>query len=372
MKRIPVAEPSLVGNEKAYVLDALESSWISSSGKYIDRFEAEFATACGSKYSLTVSNGTVALQLALLALGAGPGDEVIVPSLTYIATANAVRYVGATPVFADISADSWGLDPESVSRSITDRTVGVIPVHLYGHPVDMDPLVEVARSKGLWIIEDAAEATFGSYKNRQVGSLGDIATFSFYGNKIITSGEGGAVTTNSAEIAAKMRLIRGQGMDPERRYFFPIVGHNFRLTNVAAAILCAQLERREEIIAQRHLVCQQYDEQLSSLKGIQFQPKQRWASWTPWLYSILIDEDCYKASRDKVASELLSRGVDTRPFFVPIHTLPPYQSIEFAPRVSLDVTTSIAPRGLNLPTSPEMLPATVDYVCEALTMALKA
>lgn len=366
MDFVPVSMPCLIGNETAYVNDAIQSSWISSTGAYLDRFEREFAEACGVSDALAVSNGTVALHLALLALGVGPGDEVIVPSLTYIATANAVTYVGATPIFADVDPMTWCLDAESVSQAMTTRTVGVIAVHLYGHPADMDAITTIAKRSGIWVIEDAAEAPFGEYKGRPVGSLADIATFSFYGNKVITSGEGGAVTTNDKVIARKMRLLRGQGMDPNRRYFFPVIGHNFRLTNVAAAILCAQMERRHELLAARRLICEQYRQRLHLSPGLIMQPLATWASWTPWLFSVLIDGPADRNGRDSLIQELARVGIDTRPFFIPIHTLPAYRAESRHRREYLPVTEELARKGLNLPTFPQMDTLTVDRVCTAI------
>lgn len=366
---VPLAIPDLRGNEEEFVRDAIASTWISSTGKYLDRFEAEFARSCGTTEALAVSNGTVALHLALLALGAGPGDEVIVPSLTYVATANAVKYVGATPVFADVDPLSWGLDPVKVESLVGERTVGIIAVHLYGHPADMDPLGAVAKRHGLWLVEDAAEAPFGSYRGRPVGSLADVATFSFYGNKVITSGEGGALATSDGELADRMRLIRGQGMDPARRYFFPITGHNFRLTNIAAAILCAQLERRDEILADRARVVSRYRSALESHPNLEMQPIAAWAHWIPWLFSVLVKRDQSPIDRDELATRLLASGIDTRPFFLPLHTLPPFREYVFDQQ-DLSVTLDLAARGLNLPTHPGMDDDTVDRVVDAIEDAL--
>ena len=325
MPRIPLAVPDLSGNELAYVTDAIRSSWISSTGRYVERFEQEFARLCETQVALSICNGTAALHIALLALGAGPGDEVIVPSLTYIATANAVRYVGAEPVFADVTPTTWCLDPEAVEAAVTPRTRGIIAVHLYGHPADIDALDIVAARHDLWIVEDAAEAHFASYKNRRVGSLARMATFSFYGNKPFTCGEGGALTTDSPELEQKARLLRGQGMDPERRYFFPITGYNYRLTNVACALLCAQLERREALLARRRAIFELYRELLDGVPGLEFQPVAEWAQPTPWLFSVLVDEREYGKSRDELAEALASAGIETRPFFIPLHTFHPSQ-----------------------------------------------
>ncbi len=237
--KIPVASTDLGGNEERYVVDAIRSSWISSTGPYLSRFEREYAAACGASSAVAVCNGTVALHLALLGLDVRPGDEVLVPSLTYVATANAVRYVGAEPVFVDVDRETWCLDPAQIEAAITRRTKGIIVVHLLGHPADMDRINHIAAVNGLWVVEDAAEAPLATYKGRVVGGLAKMATFSFFGNKILTCGEGGAITLNDPQLDTRLRILRGQGMDPQRRYYFPVTGYNFRLTNVAAAILCA-------------------------------------------------------------------------------------------------------------------------------------
>ena len=259
---IPVSKPSLTAIERSNLLDAFDSSWISSTGRYLSEFEDRFSVACGSKYAVAVANGTVALHLALTALGVGPGDEVIVPSLTYIATANAVRYAGATPVFADVSTYDWCMDLTSAERLFGAKTKAIISVDLYGQPGDMVSLRELSSQAGLLWIEDAAEAPFSSRDGITTGSLADVTTFSFYGNKIISSGEGGAVTTNDPEIAARMRQMRGQGMDPNRRYWFPITGFNYRLTNLAAAVLCGQLTRLDGIFRARRRIYSIYDEKI--------------------------------------------------------------------------------------------------------------
>jgi perosamine synthetase len=362
---IPVAAPDLRGREEEYAIDAIRSSWISSTGPYIDRFEREFAHLCGTTSAIGVCNGTVALHLALLTLNVGYGDEVIVPSLTYIATANAVHYVGAEPVFVDVDAKTWCLDPTKISAAITDKTKGIIAVHLYGHPADMDAINDIATAHGLWVVEDAAEAPLAKYKKRPVGSLSQIATFSFYGNKIFTCGEGGAITLSDPELEERARLLRGQGMDPNRRYFFPITGYNFRLTNVACAILCAQLERRTEILQRRREIFDLYRESLSGIPGVSFQPIAAWAEISPWLCSIQIDEGQFGMRRDKVALRLREGGIDSRPFFIPLHRLPPFVKASIQ-RSDLPVTDDLALRGLNLPTFSAMTQSQIQRVAQTL------
>jgi perosamine synthetase len=369
MDRIQVAGPDLTGNEEAYVVDAIRSSWISSTGPYVERFEREFADLCGTRAAISIANGTSALHLALLALGVGPGHEVIVPSLTYIATANAVRYCGAEPVFADIEPETWCLDPKAVEAAVTDRTRGVIAVHLYGHPADMDAIQTVTDRHGLWIVEDAAESHGASYRGRPTGSLGSTGVFSFYGNKIVTSGEGGAITVDDPELEQRIRLLRGQGMDPARRYYFPIVGYNYRLTNVACAILCAQLERLPELIAGRQRIFDGYRRRLEGVAGIGFQPVAAWATPAPWLFCITVDPETLGCSRDELAAALDVAGIETRPFFRPLHTMPPYANGSWT---NLDVTERVAASGLNLPTSAMVRDPELDRIAEAIGSLARA
>ena len=367
--RIPLAQPDLSELEEEYVLDALRSTWISSSGKYVDRFENQFAELCGSKASIGVCNGTVALHLALLSLDVRPGDEVLVPSLTYVATANAVRYVGAEPVFVDVDPNTWCIDPELLEERITRRTKGIIAVHLYGHPADMDAINYVAGVHGLWVVEDAAEAHSARYKDRQAGSLSHIACFSFYGNKIFTSGEGGAITLSDSSLELRVRTLRGQGVDPNRRYFFPVTGYNFRLTNIACAILCAQLARQEEILEKRKHIFSTYTKLVKGIPGIRLQPVAEWAKPAPWLFSFLINEETFGRSRNQVIEFLAKEGIETRPFFIPLHTLPPFREESKKRGETLPITLSLANSGINLPTYTQMSDSDIEEVVSAIDVA---
>jgi perosamine synthetase len=370
--RVSLASPDLTGNEEKYVVEAIRSSWISSTGVFISRFENEFAAACGTRACLSVSNGTVALHLALLALGVGAGEEVIVPALTYVATANAVKYVGAVPVFVDVDPETWCIDPSKIEAAITERTRGIIAVHLYGHPADMDQINQIAATHNLWVVEDAAEAHFANYKGRPTGGLAKIGTFSFYGNKIITSGEGGAVTVSDPELETRMRMLRGQGMDPQRRYYFPITGYNFRLTNVACAILCAQLERRHELVQRRRQIYSLYHDCLHGIPGIEMQPVAEWAEISPWLFCITINEKIFGRSRDELIAELEVHGIETRPLFVPLHTLPPFIQQSRVRAGELPVTEKLGNSGISLPTSSTMTPDLVTRVVEAIRRIAKS
>jgi len=364
-----VAEPDLSGNEEKYVVDAIRSSWISSSGKYIDRFEAAFADACGTPHAVAVCNGTVALHLALVALGVQRGDEVIVPALTYVATANAVTYVGATPIFVDVDPISWCIDPESVEQAITARTRAVIAVHIYGQPADMYALQRICGQAGISLVEDAAEAPLATYDGRPTGGLGDVATFSFYGNKVLTSGEGGALTMHSDRIADLVRLYKGQGMDPKRRYWFPVIGYNYRMTNVEAALLCAQLERRDVLIEARLAVYQAYEDRLKPIPGVKLQEKVPDTSRSPWLFSVLINEREFGCSRDQLMSHLDRLDIETRPFFPLLNTLPPYARERTERTIATPVAEQLAAQGVNLPTSSRMSMADVHRVCQGIEMA---
>ena len=364
---IPVAAPVLAGNEQSYVMDCLQSNWISSTGKYIDRFEAAFGEFCGTRHAMSCSNGTTALHLALLALGVGPGDEVLVPTLTFVATANAVTYCGARPVFVDAEAVTWNIDPALVEASVTPQTKGIIVVHLYGHPVDMEPVIAVARRHGLFVIEDAAEAHGAQYRGRPVGALGNIATFSFYGNKIITPGEGGMVVTDDAALAGKVRQLKGQGMDPSQRYWFPIIGFNYRMTNIAAAIGLAQLEMADWHMQRRREVASWYREDLAGVRGISWQIEQPWANHVYWMFTVQVDENTQ--DRDVIMARLAESGIETRPVFYPLHTLPPYRTK--AATGALPVAERIARGGLSLPTWGGLTRDDVRYITTCLRHCLE-
>jgi perosamine synthetase len=370
--KISVAAPDLRGKEECYVVDAIRSSWISSAGQYVERFESEFADLCGARTSIGVCNGTVALHLALLALDVQAGDEVIVPALTYIATANAVRYVGATPVFVDVDPRTWCLDPERIEEAITPRTKGMIPVHLYGHPADMDEINRIAAANGLWVVEDAAEAPMATYKGRPTGSLAELATFSFYGNKVFTSGEGGALTLSDPGLEIKLRTLKNQGADPRRQYWFPITGYNFRLTNVACAMLCAQLERRADIIQRRRDIFERYRKMLEGTPGVSFQPVAPWAALSPWLFCILVDQPAFGLSRDELSEKLARMGIETRPFFIPLPALPPFQEAARTQGACFEVSQDLASRGLNLPTYSAMADEDVRRVADAVKAAARS
>jgi perosamine synthetase len=361
--RIPVAAPTFVGNEKKYVMDCLDSTWVSSNGAYLPRFEAAFAAFCSARFAVACCNGSAALHLALMALGVGPGDEILVPTLTFVATANAVTYCGARPVFVDSEPRTWNLDPEQLSLHLTPRTKGVIAVHLYGHPVDMDPVMALCREKGLFLIEDAAEAHGAEYRGRRVGSFGDLACFSFYGNKVLTTGEGGMVVTNSETLARRVRLLRGQGQDPERRYWFPMVGYNYRMTNIEAAIGLAQLECVSWHLSRRREVAAWYREMLTGINALTLSPEMPWARSSFWMASVVLAND-HPLDRDAVMAALAAKSIETRPFFYPMHTLPMYRDL--ADGSTFPVAENLAASGFNLPSSASLKREEVAEVCKEL------
>jgi perosamine synthetase len=366
---IPISNPALVGNELKYVTDCVQSSWISSVGTYVQRFEEAFAEFCGTEYAVTSSNGTTALHLALLALGVKPGDEVIVPTLTYVATANAVAYCAAKPVLVDAEPETWNMDPAQIEALITPRTKGIIVVHLFGHPMDMDPIMDISRRHGLFVLEDAAEAHGAEYKGRRVGSIGDAATFSFFGNKIITTGEGGMVTTNDRALAGEVRRLKNHGMDPHRKYWFPTIGYNYRLTNVASAIGLAQLEQIDWHLEQRHQITAWYREFLADAPGLTWQPEKKWARHVWWLFTVVMDQDIPLGRFDALAG-LKSRGVEGRQIVYPIHQLPPYQDPAHDSRFPM--ADRIVDRGLHLPTWSRMTREQVWHVCTSLVECVNA
>ncbi len=362
-KFIPVNNPIMDANEKQYVLDCLDSSWISSSGKYIDKFENSFAEFCTVKHAITCSNGTAALHLALLALDLKPGDEVIVPTLTFIATANSVAYCGATPVFVDAESETWNMNPALIEEKITSRTKGIIVVHFRGHPADMDAIMAVAKRHGLFVIEDAAQSHGATYKGHKTGSIGDIGTFSFFGNKIITTGEGGMIVTNNDDLASQMSLLKNQGMVNTNRYWHPVVGYNYRLTNVAAAIGLAQLEKVDRQIQGRTDVATWYQEYLQGVSGVQWQQSKVWADRVWFLFTLVIHDD-ERSVRDELIPYLLKQGIDSRPVYYPLHSMPPY--VGHQDGGEFPVAEQISKRGLNLPTWAGMTKEDVKYICETI------
>lgn len=358
---IPVSAPNLSVLERQYLLDAFDSGWISSRGPYIEAFEGKFREFQKVPYALSVCNGTCALHLALLALGIQPDDEVIVPTLTYVASANAIRYTGATPVFIDSEPDTWNMDVSKLETALTPRTKAILVVHLYGNPCDMDPILAFAKKNGLAVVEDVAEAFGSQYKGQRVGGFGDIGVFSFFGNKTITTGEGGMVTTNQPNLNSKMLHLKSQGMSATNYYYFDIVGYNYRMTNLEAALGLAQLERAEKFITKKRENAQIYSRELGNMKDVTLPVEVSYAYNTYWMYSILIKESS-AISRDTVREALQKKGIETRPFFYPCHLLPMYEKNG----VSFKIAEDVSRRGLNLPSSTLLSEEEIVHICNTL------
>jgi perosamine synthetase len=347
-----------------YVSDCIASNWISSQGEYVRRFEQVFRDYLSVNFSLSTTSGTTALHLALVALGVGPGDEVIVPDLTFAASANVIIHCGAKPVFVDVDRNTWTIEPSAIEPKITERTKAIMPVHLYGHPCNMGPIQDIAARNNLFIVEDCAEALGGEYEGRKVGSLGDAGCFSFFANKIITTGEGGMVTTNNPSLYDKMVVLRDHGASKEKRYWHLCPGFNYRMTNLQAAIGLAQMERIGGFLEYRLKVVEQYNKHLCDLNGIILPSEAEWAKNVFWLYSIVIDEQRAGIDRDRLAERLADYGIETRPLFHPLHVQPPYRSNEID---DYPVTNWLASRGLSLPTANDISLDEVDRVCAAIS-----
>lgn len=339
-KFTPVAEPTLESKELEYLLDAFSSTWISSRGKYIDRFEEEFSKFCTTNHGVATSNGTVAIHLALVALGIGEGDEVIIPDLTFAATINAVLYANATPVIVDIDPITWTISPEEIEKAITSKTKAIIPVHVYGQSCEMDKIMAIANKHDLRVIEDCAEAHGAEFKGQRVGSFGDISTFSFFANKIITTGEGGMCVTNSETLDTKMRMLRDHGMSKEKRYWHDEIGFNYRMTNLQAAIGCAQLEKIEWILDRNDQIEKNYKEHLDELQLFQWQKTYKQNRKVVWLMC------CTTNNREQVMTKLKENNIDVRPFFFCLSEMPIYSKYKFSNKNALIISKI----GINLPT----------------------
>ncbi len=362
-QRIPVYRPDLSGNERRYVLECVESSWISSLGTFISKFEAAVAAATGCPHAVSVCNGTVALHLALHCLDIGPGDEVIVPTFTYIASVNTIAQTGATPVFAESRRDDWLLDPTDIERRITPRTKAILPVHLYGAACDMEAILAIARRHGLRVVEDCAEALGTRLHGRHVGTFGDVGTFSFFGNKTVTTGEGGLVIAGDPALAARLRITKGQGQSLTRRYWHEVLGFNYRMTNIAAAIGLAQIERLDAVLRRKREIGRLYRE-LSDTLPVEFQIPTVGVAGSDWLVSVLLPRG---VDRERLMERMSERGIETRPVFFCAHTMPMYAQGE-----SFPIAEEIAARGLSLPSYPLLSNANVKRVVETLADSLRA
>lgn len=366
--RYQVAKPALIGREAEYVADAVASGWISGAGPYVDRFERGVSEFFGLDGGLAVSSGTAAVHLALLAAGCQPGDEVIVPAMTFVACANTIRYCGAVPVFADCDPTTWNVTAESLEAVWTERCKGVLLVHLFGRPAPADAIAELCRARGMWLVEDCAQSMGATLHGRPTGTFGDAAAVSFYGNKVISTGEGGMVFVRDPERRALARSLRAQGTVPERHHWHPVVGFNYRMPNTAAAIGCAQLERVDEHVAARRRICARYAEHLASWaeRGVIRLPVVSAEIESVFWHATFVLERGGRAVRDRLCEAARrDHGIQTRPFFVPLHHVPAH-----AQDVELPVAEHLGDHGVMLPTYTELSDADVDTIARVITTLL--
>jgi perosamine synthetase len=361
---IPVNEPLITDEAKKYVAEVMASGWISSAGPAVERFERSFADFLGVKHAVTTTSGTTALHLALAALGIGPGDEVIVPDFTMIATVCAVLYTGAAAVFVDSEPDTYTLDASLVGKAITRRTKAIVPVHIFGHSADMDPIRALADAHGLWVVEDAAEAHGATYKQRLCGSLGHLAAFSFYANKIVTTGEGGMVVTDDGALAARARLLRDMAHRPGQRFRHDELGYNYRMTSLQAACGLGQLEHIDAFVERKRRMAVDYGRRLHGIDGLRLPVTRPWAGNVHWMYAVLL-EDRFPWSRDVFRAKLAQRGVDTRDFF-PSSASQPMVRKQGPAQGPFPIAEAIAARGLCLPSGLALTNEQLDFVCDAI------
>ena len=366
---IPVSEPLLDERALAYVQEAVQSGWISSEGRFIGEFERRWAEYCGVPHGIGVCNGTVALELALAALALPAGSEVILPSFTIISCVAALLRTGCQPVLVDCEPDSWCLDAAEVERKITDKTRAIMPVHIYGHMADMDPLTDLARKFGLAIIEDAAEAHGAEYHGRRAGGIGTIGCFSFYANKIVTTGEGGMLVTDDAKLAERARSLRNLCFRREQRFLHTELGYNFRMTNVQAAIGLAQIELIDDHLSRKRRMAALYSERLRTIGNLILPVELPGVKNVYWMYGVVLDESVPFDGRT-FAARLREQGVDTRPFFLGMHEQPVLRERGLFAGESYPVTERLARRGLYLPSGLALSEAEIDAVCTAVQKCL--
>jgi len=362
---IPVCEPDLSQLETEYVTSAIKSRWVSSTGKYITLFEKEFAKKVSkTKFAFTVNSGTSAMHICLLSLGIGKGDEVILPSFTMIATANAVTYTGAKPVLVDSDPVTWNIDTQKIENKITKKTKAIIVVHTYGLPCDMTAIKKLARKYNLWIIEDAAEAHGAEFKKKKVGSLGDVAAFSFFANKLITTGEGGMVTTNNIQIAKRIVKFRNNGYGEDRHFWHKYIGYGYRMSNLQAALGFAQTERFSRALGKRRKNARLYMKLLSGVPGISFPVEPRGYKNSFWMFGIVIDKEKFGVNKNELRKYLANKGIETRSFFIPIHLQPIYFYKHKGQK--FPVSENLCRDGLYLPSSSLLTKKQIQKICSEI------
>lgn len=362
---IPVNEPLLSKKAIKNIVDCVRSGWISSKGKYIKSFEKEFAEFCGVRYGVSVTSGTTALHLALASLNIKKGDEVIMPTFTMIATAYSALYQGAKPVFVDSEAKTWNVDLDAMEDAINPKTKVIMPVHIYGHPVDMDRVLKIAKKHNLYVIEDAAEAHGAEFKGKRCGSFGDFGCFSFYANKIITTGEGGMVVTDSKKLAEKAALLKDLSHSPKKRFLHTNLAYNYRMTNMQAAIGLAQLEIGEKLIKRKREIAALYHKHLKDIQGLTLPFEDERVKSVYWMYSVVIDR-AFGLTRDELMKRLFEKGIETRSFFIPMHKQPVIRRMKLALNKKFPVSDYISDHGLYLPTGLALKDKDILYVCEII------
>ena len=360
--KVPVNEPVIMKEAKEFVAETMESGWISSAGKYIEQFEAEFAAFLGVKHAVTTTSGTTAIHLALATLGITKGDEVIVPDFTMMGSILPVLYCGATPVFVDAEPKTFNIDPSLIEKKITKKTKAILPVHLYGRSADMDPILAIAKKHGIPVIEDAAEAHGATYKGRICGSMGDAACFSFYANKIITTGEGGMFVTNNDQLAARARTLKDLAHSAQKRFWHAEMGFNYRMTNLQAAVGLGQLKHIDEFIKHKQWMADRYQAGLKDVKGLRLPTTQKDSLNVYWMYGVLV-EDSFPFTKDELRAALKEKGVDTRDFFYSSASQPLFKDLPSA-KESFPVSKMLSERGFYLPSGLALTEEQVTYVCE--------
>jgi len=370
---IPVCAPLLGGKELEYVQDCIKSNWISSKGKYVEEFEQEFSTYCNCKFGITTTSGTTSLHLALASIGLREGDEVIVPAFTMISSIYPIIYCGAKPVLVDSEMETWCMDVSQIEEKISDKTKAILPVHIYGHPCDLDPILRIAEEHDLYVIEDAAEAHGAEYKGNKTGGIGDVGCFSFYANKIITCGEGGMMVTNDEEIAKRALSLKDLSFEDTKKrvYLHSELGYNYRLTNLQAAVGLAQFERIDKLVKMRRKNASYYKELLKDVEGVRLPSEKEWARNVYWMFSILI-EPAFELSREKLMFELAKDGIETRPFFVPMNQQPVFRDMHLFEGEVYPVAETLSKRGLCLPSSSGLEYGEIKQVCDSIIRLRKS
>lgn len=362
---LPVCEPLVTEREIELVTDCLKSGWISSAGKYLDAFEKGWADYCGMPFGVAISNGSVALDLAVALLDLAPGDEVIMPTFTIISPTQSVVRAGGVPVLVDSDPRTWQMDVSAIEERITEKTRAIIVVHIYGHPADMDPVLELARRHNLIVIEDAAEVHGAEYKGRKCGGIGDISTFSFYANKLVTTGEGGMLLVRTPEMAERARSLRNLCFQKTQRFLHEELGYNFRLTNIQAALGVAQLERMDEIIERKRAIAAAYTELLLGTPGLELPVEEEWARNVYWVYGIVLASSTGLTAQ-QLAGRMADRGIETRPFFLGMHEQPVFQKEGLFAGEQYPVAERLARQGLYLPTGLTMNEDDIRMVVDTL------